>query len=118
MIHEVHVSVRLALFQVILVILGVIMTRAMFMGTGYPDGDLAWNGVALLIRNHGYLLLLVPVAWTAATMYYENYGTGFWSRRWTVASGVALLVGLAFFFLWCCANPYGGRVPIGEEGNW
>ena len=119
MIHEVHVSVRLAVFQMMVVILGVFMTRAMFMGSGYPEAAVDWNDVAMLVRNHGYVLLLVPAGWAAATMYFENYGTGFWSRRWTLGSGLALLVGLGFLFLWTCANPYNGRsTPIGEMGNW
>jgi hypothetical protein len=115
MIHEVHVSVRLAVFQMMVVILGVFMTRAMFMGAGYPEVPLDWNDVAMLVRNHGYVL--VPVAWAAAALYFENYGTGFWSRRWTLGSGLALLVGLGFLFLWTCANPYNGSMPLTETGN-
>jgi hypothetical protein len=66
MIHEVHVSVRLALLQVLAVIAGVFMTRAVFMMYGYPESELDWNALALLVRNHGFLLLLVPVVWTSA----------------------------------------------------
>ena len=106
MIHEVHVSVRLALFQVLCVILGVIMTRAAFMGCGYPDSNLDWNALALITRNHGFLFLLVPVAWTSVAVYLENYGTGRWSRRWTVVSGLLLLAALGIFFLWTFSNPY------------
>jgi Na+-driven multidrug efflux pump len=109
MIHEVHVSVRIALFQFVVVILGVLMTRAFFMGAGYPETPRDWSAVALLVRNHGYVLMLVPVVWTVATLYFENYGSGTWSRRWTVVSGVLLLVALAFLFLWTCGNPYSGR---------
>ena len=117
MSHEVHVSVRIALFQFALVVLGVVMTRAFFMGAGYPDAVRDWNAVPLFVRNHGYVLMLVPVGWVVAALYYENYGKGGWSRRWTVVSGMLLLVGLAFLFLWACASPYSGRsVPIG--GSW
>lgn len=88
MIHEVHVSVRLAVFQMMVVILGVFMTRAVFMGTGFPDTAVDWNDVAMLVRNYGYVLLLAPAGWAAAAMYFENYGTGFWSRRWMCRSRV------------------------------
>ncbi|MCW1926643.1 hypothetical protein OKA05_29085 [Luteolibacter arcticus] len=117
MIHDVHVSVRLALFQMSAVVLGVFMTRAAFMGAGYPEANLNWNGLALIIRNHGYVLMLVPVAWTAASVYFEHYGSGQWSQRWTVISGVLLVVALGFLFLWCFANPYSGRMRISEMGN-
>jgi hypothetical protein len=47
MTPEVHVSVRIALFQVFAVMLGVIMTRAAFMASGYPEAGLDWNGFPL-----------------------------------------------------------------------
>ncbi|MEK7951710.1 hypothetical protein [Luteolibacter soli] len=117
MIHEVHVSVRLALFQMMVVVLGVFMTRAAFLAAGYPEQSLGWNAGALLVRNHGFVLMLVPVGWTAAAMYFENYGTGWWSRRWTLVSGMTLLVGLGFLFFWSFSNPYDGRMRITEMGN-
>jgi hypothetical protein len=110
MIHEVNVSVRLALFQVLAVILGVFMTRVAFMGCGYPDSNLDWDALALLVRNYGYVLLLAPVAWTSTVVYLENYGTGRWSKRLTVCTGILLLAALAFLFFWCSCNPYNGRI--------
>jgi hypothetical protein len=110
MIHEVHVSVRLALFQVLAVITGVFMTRAVFMVYGYPESNLDWNALALLVRNHGFYLLLAPVVWTSAAVYLENYGTGRWSRRWTVCTGIILLAALAFLFFWSFCNPHNGRM--------
>jgi hypothetical protein len=110
MIHEVHVSVRLALLQVLTVIAGVFMTRAVFMMYGYPESELDWNSMALLVRNYGFLLLPLPVLWTYTAVYLENYGTGRWSRRWTICSGIFLLAALAFLFFWCFCNPYNGRM--------
>ena len=106
MIPEVHVSVRIALFQVLAVILGVFMTRAAFMGAGYPESNLDWNSLALVIRNPGFLLLLVPVAWTIASTYMEHYSVGWWSRRWTIISGVAALGILTVLLMWSYSNPY------------
>ena len=61
MIPEVPISVRIALFQVLVVIVGVFMTRVAFMMSGYPESNLDWNGLALLVRNYGFTLLLIPV---------------------------------------------------------
>jgi hypothetical protein len=106
MIPEVHLSVRIALFQVFTVIIGVFMTRAAFMASGYPDADLQWNRLALLLRNHGYFLLLVPLAWTLTATRLENLSSGPWSRRWTLVTGMLVLAALAGLLLWSFSNPY------------
>ena len=106
MIPEVHVSVRIALFQVFAVILGVFMTRAAFMGAGYPDALLDWNSMALLIRNQGFILLLVPVMWTIAATYCEHYSIGWWSRRWTIITGMLVLGALTILLVWSYSNPF------------
>lgn len=110
MMKEAHVSIRLALLQVLAVIIGVFMTRTAFMGHGYPDWDLDWNAFSLLIRNHGYLLLAVPLVWTCAVVWLENRPDGWWCRRWTVGTGLLLLASLAFLFFWTCTHIYNGRL--------
>lgn len=112
MIPEVHVAVRLALFQVSTVILGVFMTRLSFMSNGYPTENLDWNAIPLFIRSYGFFLLVVPVIWTSLAVCLENSPVGRWSRRWTVASGLLLLFALAILFLWCFSNPYNGRMRL------
>ncbi len=115
MIHDVNVSVRLALIQVLAVILGVVMTRIAFMGCGYPDSNLDWDALALVVRNHGYVLLLAPVAWNTTVVYLENYGTVRWSKRMTVFTGILLIAALVLLFFWCCSNPYNGRMRYATE---
>jgi magnesium-transporting ATPase (P-type) len=109
MIPEVPISVRIALFQVLVVIVGVFMTRVAFMMSGYPESNLDWNGLALLVRNYGFTLLLIPVAWTIAVTYLENYCGGWWSRRWTLTTGILILAVLATLLLWSYSNPYNFR---------
>lgn len=106
MIPEVHISVRIALLQVFAVIVGVFMTRASFMLSGYPESDLDWNGLALLVRNYGFVLLLIPVAWTISATCLENNCAGWWSRRWTLTTGILILAALAILLLWSYSNPY------------
>jgi magnesium-transporting ATPase (P-type) len=106
MIPEVHISVRIALLQFFTVIVGVFMTRAAFMMLGYPESNLDWNGLALLLRNYGFILLLIPVAWTITVTYLENCSVGWWSRRWTLATGILIMAALAILLLWSYSNPY------------
>ncbi len=113
MIPEVHISVRIALFQVFAVILGVFMTRAAFMWAGYPESNLDWNGLSLLIRNLGFLLLLIPLVWTIAATYCERYSIGWWSRRWTIVSGMVVLAALIVLLMWSFFHPYHfHKVPL------
>lgn len=106
MMAEVHISVRIAFFQVFAVIIGVFMTRAAFTMAGYPESNLDWNGLSLLVRNYGFTLLLIPVAWTIAAIYLENDSAGWWSRHWTLTTGIMILAAITIFLLWSYSNPY------------
>lgn len=111
MMKEAHVSIRLALLQVLAVFIGVIMTRAAFWGEDYMMEvvEVKGNALALLIRHHGYLLLAVPLVWTCAVVWLENRPGGGWGRRWTVGTGLFLLAALTFLLYWTCTHPYGGQ---------
>lgn len=101
-----HIAVRIALLQELAVIAGVLLTRAAFMVNGYPESDLNWSNLALVIRNYGFLLILVPLLWIAVATYLETYGPGNWSVRWTVASGLSVFCMLVGLLLWSSLNTY------------
>jgi hypothetical protein len=106
MISEIHISARIALLQVFVVMVGVFMTRAAFMISRYPESNLDWNGLALLVRNYGFILLLIPVAWTITVTCLEHYCPSWWSRRWTLTTGILILAALTVLLLWSCNNTY------------
>ena len=106
MTHEVNIAVRIALIQVLVVIIGVFMTRLAFTFGGYPDSDKDWNSLSLFIRNYGFLILLLPVAWTTVVVFLENRGSGHWSRPWTIGTGLFVLFALAALFLWSDLHPF------------
>jgi len=56
----------LGLVQVLLVILGFFGLGIVMKLNGYPRHDygIHWNPLALFLRRHGLILLLVPVLWT------------------------------------------------------
>lgn len=92
-----HISVPIAVLQVVAVVLGVCMMRLAFLAVddsmlGHPSYQLP-----LLVRHHGYLLLAVPLVWTGLVLWLENRPGAGWSRRWTVASGLLLLAALSAF---------------------
>jgi hypothetical protein len=118
MIPQVHISVRLALLQLGVVMLGVFMTRAAFMASGYPEAKALWNAFPLFVRNYGFVFLIIPLAWTGMVLWLENKSTGRWTSRWTFVSGLILLVALVLLFLWTYGNPYSFRKePIQMIGD-
>jgi hypothetical protein len=94
------------------VISGVFIIRVAFLGCGYPDSNQDWNAIALVLRSYGSILLLVPVVWATAVTYLEQYGTGRWSKRWTVCTGILLLATLVIVFMWIAFRAYDGRMRV------
>ncbi|RYD18880.1 MAG: hypothetical protein EOP88_21025 [Verrucomicrobiaceae bacterium] len=95
--HSAHISIPIAALQVLVVIVGVFVTRLSL--TGFLDEALAnpRYRVPVLIHHHGYLLLAVPLLWTGLILWLENRPATGWSRRWTVVSGLVFLAALFCF---------------------
>jgi len=71
-----------------------------------------WGKVLLAVRSAGMLLLLLPAFWAVLTVRLERSETGWWSRAWTLASGVVLAMGLAWFFVECAVVGLSPITPI------
>lgn len=97
--HSAHISLPIALLQVIVVIAGVFVMRLSFVGVNSADPmlDHPHFRLPLLVRHHGYLLLAVPLLWTGLILWLENRPAAEWCRRWTVASGMVVLMALSCF---------------------
>lgn len=50
------------------------------------------------VRNWGFLIVVIPLAWAITTIYLERLNNEWSSKRFTVITGLLLLVGLAVFF--------------------
>ena len=104
--HSAHISIPIAVLQIVVVILGVFIMRLAFLGMEDSVMDHPRFRLALLIRNHGYLLLAVPMVWTALVLWLENRPGERWSRWWTIASGLVVLVALSIFLHETCSSTY------------
>ena len=69
MSSELHLSVRFAILQMLVILFGAYSISAYLDALGYPERDLRWNFLPVLIRNYGFLLLSVPVIWTGWVIY-------------------------------------------------
>lgn len=93
-----------AAIQAILIIGGSLMTAVILKSMGYPDRFSHLPFSLALVRNWGFLLLAIPLAWALITIRLEQRHDRWFSRRWTFISGFALLAGLACFFLMTMAR--------------
>lgn len=107
----------MALLQVFAIIVGVFMTRVAFFNAGYPDSGAEWNRWSMVVRNYGFLLLLIPAMWTAVATYLEQFSYHRWSRHWTLCSGFFVLASLVAILCWSCSHTYNGRVRITQTDH-
>lgn len=56
------------------------------------SGDGPW--LPVLVRDWGFLLLLIPAAWVIVTLWLERHRSDWFTKRWTILSGVLLLTTL------------------------
>ncbi len=113
MIQVGHPATIIALLQVVAIIGGVFLTRGVFMVHDYPNSAVDFGTVPTLVRNFGFLLLLLPLAWTVVSMWLEQRCEGGWTRRWTILSGILILGLLAWLLYYSFSTPGTRRVgPI------
>jgi hypothetical protein len=98
----------LGLVQLLLVILGFFGLGIVMKVNGYPGEDygIRWNPLALLLRRHGLILLLVPVIWTIFAALSQS------RRRFIFPLDVWAVLGIVFafviisLFIYACVDPF------------
>lgn len=116
MIGNMSTISRLALLQCLVVVIGVLTTCGLLkLNAGVLDSEIRWNPVAVAIRNYGFLLLLVPAVWAAASFALERSAVHRWCPAWTVVSGL-MVISLLVSLLWwttSTSTPYfHQKVPL------
>jgi hypothetical protein len=84
-----------SLLQAAVVIGGSLMMGTMLKVSGKADHFENLPFIFRFVRNWGFLLCVIPLAWTCVTIRLER--EGLFNRAWTLASGFAVLGGLAFY---------------------
>ena len=103
----------LGLFQAGAIMVGTILTSAILKSLGYGDGQEA-PFVVFVVRNWGFILLAIPLAWVVATVWMERHHAWF-SKRYTLLSGLLLLVLLCWFLLYVAARAGSILVRMGND---
>lgn len=66
---------------------------------GYPDTFTVLPLEIAFVRNWGFLLILIPLAWVIITIWLERHRAEWFSKRWTIASGIGVGVALGWYLL-------------------
>ena len=85
-----------AAFQSLLIVSGCLFVGTIIKAMGYPDRFTELPMKLAFIRNWGFLLITLPLSWVIVTIWLERSHYEWFSKRWTVATGV----GLTFFLGW------------------
>lgn len=87
------------ILQVLVIMIGSLVTGGMMKIMGYDDAfSERWSPFLRFIRNWGFLLILIPLAWTIFTVALEQ--RAYWySKRWTMGSGLLVLALLGWLLL-------------------
>jgi hypothetical protein len=96
--HEHRIQTILVLLQIGVIGFGTLLIAAMIKAWGYPKHLKVISPYVLFWRNWGYFLIIVPLVWAMGTIWMERNLDGF-SKRWTLVTGLFLLLYLAWFLV-------------------
>jgi hypothetical protein len=112
---EYRAQTVLAFLQTAIVIGGAFGTTLMLKVAGYPSAIRPWAPIAIFVRDWGFVLLAIPALWVLCTVIMERNYPGWFSKRWTIASGLMVLAVLAYLLLATAVSPVGGTIIQSAE---
>jgi hypothetical protein len=89
--------------QSVVIVAGSLLTAAT---PGMRSAEGPW--LAVLVRDWGFLLLLIPAAWVFATLWLERHRSDWFTKRWTILSGFLVLVSLVGLMMHAFARASSG----------
>ncbi len=88
-----------AAFQSLLIVSGCLFIGTILKAFGYPDRFTELPMNLAFIRNWGFLLISLPFSWVVVTIWLERTHGDWFSKRWTVVTGVGLTALLGWYLL-------------------
>ena len=108
-------TIHLALVQVLVGVLGFVGLAAVLKLSGYPqEMYVRWNPVAIFLRQHPLLPLILPLVWTVFAVLSERVEQGVLSSSLTRMIGVGIVLAVLGIFFYAALQPYTRPIIIGR----
>lgn len=75
--------------QAVVIVAGSLLTAAT---PRMRSGEGPW--LPVIVRDWGFVLLLIPAFWVFATLWLERHRSDWFTKRWTILSGLLVLLSL------------------------
>ena len=94
--------------QILLVVLGWCALSIVLKVAGYPDGEpiIRWTPLAVWLREHGFLFLLVPPVWTGTSIMLSHSDDRPVLQTIVAGFGVMFAFGVFMAFFVAAMTPY------------
>ena len=94
--------------QILLVVLGWCALGIVLKVAGYPDGEpfIRWTPLAVWLREHGFLFLLVPPVWTGTSIMLSHSDDRPVLQTIVAGFGVMFAFGVFMAFFVAAMTPY------------
>lgn len=101
------------LLQAGVIVLGSLLTGAMLKARGYTDHLYELPFLVLFVRNWGFMLILISLAWACGSIWMDRH-LEWYTKRWTLVSGLCLLASLTWFLVWVLARAGSTLISLSE----
>ena len=98
----------LTVLQATVVVAGSMCTATILKALGYPESHDMWPSLSVFVRNWGFLFLIIPASWAITTLWLERHQSSWFSKRWTLITGIIVLAALSFLFVVSTTQPASG----------
>ena len=98
-LRQYAVQTAVAALQCAVIQAGTIISTVLLRSAGYPDESRDWPALPAWVREWGPLAFAIPALWVAGTILLERHRSEWFSKRWTLVSGLLLAGGLLLLYI-------------------
>ena len=105
----------LAVLQATVVVAGSMCTATMLKALGYPESRETWSLLSVFVQNWGFAILIVPASWVLVTLWLEHHQQHWFSKRWTLVTGLMVCAALVLLFFASTVGPTSVLITVAPD---